>query len=167
MKIKRLVDTWWKIVLIVFGVVVVFPIILGLVLGGLNGGPPAAKATADNAIKACRSSSYAPRDELLGSRSSVKPDGTWTAQEDWPGTFSTDQQVLDDTTYTYSGPRPKPKPWRCTASLAKDGTWTSGGTWTVNWFAGTGTLMGTWYVKNADLRSVPMPRDLSGPGYGG
>ena len=57
MKIKRLVDTWWKIVLIVFGVVVVFPIILGLVLGGLNGGPPAAKATADNAIKACRSSS--------------------------------------------------------------------------------------------------------------
>jgi hypothetical protein len=83
------------------------------------------------------------------------------------GYLLTDQQVLDDTTYTYSGPRPKPKPWRCTASLAKDGTWTSGGTWTVNWFAGTGTLMGTWYVKNADLRSVPMPRDLSGPGYGG
>ena len=71
---------------------------------------------------------------MLGSRSSVKPDGTWTAQEDWPGTFSTDQQVLDDTTYTYSGPRPKPKPWRCTASLAKDGTWTSGGTWTVTHF---------------------------------
>ena len=155
MKIKSMANTWWKIALIAVGVIFVVPTIIGLVHIMIVG-MPVGKATADNAVKACRSSSYAPRDELLGSRSSVKPDGTWTPREDSPGVYSMSQRVDDGSTthnpYTSA-------PWVCSAVMTKAGLWT------VTWSSGTSYQM-TWYVKNADLRSVAMPRDLSGPGHG-
>jgi hypothetical protein len=146
----NVLKSWWKMALVGVGILFVISLIGGLIVGS-----PSAKATADNAVKACRSSDYAPRPELLGSRSSVRPDGTWTPQEDWPGTYSMDQLVSNESAY---GNRYTSKPWRCTATMAKDGIWTA------EWFSDIGVLMGTWHVKNADLRSVAPPRDLSGPG---
>jgi hypothetical protein len=152
MKIKRVVDAWWKIVLVVTGAAFVALMVLGIIVG-----PPPVTATADNAVKACRSSDYAPRTELLGSVSSVKPDGTWTPHEDSAGVYSMSQRVDDGSTthnpYTST-------PWVCSAAMAKDGLWTA------TWSSGTSYQM-VWHVKNADLRSVAMPRDLSGPGGGG
>jgi hypothetical protein len=152
-KAKSLVNRWWKIALVALGTIFVFLMILGLIVG-----PPPAKAGADNAVKACRSSDAAPRDELLGSRSSVKPDGTWTPHEDSPGVYSMSQRVSDGS--TDRNPYTSSPPWICTASMAKDGLWT------VTWTSGS-TMLGTWYVKDAELRSIAPPRDLSGPGYGG
>ena len=141
-------DKWWKIAA---WVTVGIAASLGAIVG-----PATIKATADNSVKACRSSSYAPRDELLGSRSSIKPDGTWTPVSDKPDSWSMLQTVNNGSdSHPYSG-----DPWICVASMAKHGLWT------VTWTSGTSYQM-TWYVKNADLSSVAMPRDFSGPGYGG
>jgi hypothetical protein len=165
MKIKRLVDKPWKLALVgVFGAFALLTI-LALIIG-----PTPAKATADNAIKACRSSNAAPRVELLDSATPTQPDGVWTAQEDTPGTFSMIQSVdtglfsagQGPTTYN---PHPISAPWVCTATMAKDGMWTV--TWDAGRTAGRAARPLTVYVSNADLRTVAPPRDLSGPGYGG
>jgi hypothetical protein len=141
-------DKWWKIALWTVGGLFVAIGIIGQIIG-----PPPAKATAGNAVKACRSSSYAPRDELLGSRSSVKPDGTWAPVSDKPNSWSMLQTVNNGSdSHPYSG-----DPWICVASMAKDGLWT------VTWTSGPYYRM-VWNVKNSDLRTVAPPRDLSGPG---
>ena len=150
----KILQSWWKMALV--GVGILFVICL---IGGLIVGPPPAKATADNAVKACRSSDYAPGPEFLGSRSSVRPDGTWTPRESSPGIYTMDQQVSNES--AYGNRYTSSPPWTCTAYMDKAGLWT-----TV-WDAQTGLgPVGTWYVKNADLRSVAPPRDLSGPGRG-
>jgi hypothetical protein len=145
--------TWRKIAL---GTVVgafATTVALALIIG-----PPPAKATADNAVKACRSSDYAPGTEFLGSVSRVRPDGTWTPRESSPGIYTMDQQV--STSESAYGNRYTPSPpWTCTAYMDKDGLWTA------VWDAQTGLgPVGTWHVKDSELRSVAAPRDLSGPG---
>jgi hypothetical protein len=149
----NVLKSWWKMALVGVGILFVISLIGGLIVG-----PPPPKATADNAVKACRSSDYAPATEFLGSRSSVRPDGTWTPRESSPGIYTMDQQVSNESAY---GNRYTSPPWTCTAYMDKAGLWTA------VWDAHTGLgLVNTWHVKNADLRSVASPRDLSGPGRG-
>jgi hypothetical protein len=148
---KDMVDKWWKIALWVVGGLFAFFIILGVIVG-----PVPAKATADNAVKACRSSDYAPKSSQLGIFPiDAHPDGVWIPYEDAPNVYSMSQHVFDGTggvVEEYNRP-----PWVCTASMATNGVWK------VTWTNGVRTL-GTRFVPNADLRSVAMPRDLSGPG---
>jgi len=149
-KLKSMVDTWWKMALWTVAGIFAFLVVLGVIVG-----PTPAKASGDNAVKACRSSDWAPPPAVLFSRSDLRPDGIWTPHEDSPGVYSMSQRVDDGTrgvVAEYAMP-----PWICTAYMAKDGQWT------VMWVAGSRS-MGPWYVSNSDLRSVAPPRNLSGPG---
>jgi len=164
-KLKSTVDTWWKIVLVT--VVSAFAAFAALVVLALIIGPTPAKATADNAVKACRSATAAPRPERLDSVSPNFPDGDWTSPlEDAPGAYSMSQSVdtglfsvgQGPTTYN---PHPISSWWRCTATMAKDGMWT------VTWVDSRRSVGVPWYISNSALRTIAPPRDLSGPGYGG
>jgi hypothetical protein len=155
-----ILKSWWKMALTGAGILFVISLIGGLIVGSSP-----AKATADNAVKACRSSDYAPAAEFLGSRSSVRPDGTWTPRESSPGIYTMDQRVKSGSTpdpYSYDGRyTTNYTSWTCTAYMDKAGLWTA------VWDAHTGLgLVDTWHVKDNDLRSVAAPRDLSSPGYG-
>jgi hypothetical protein len=141
------VNRRWKIALVTIVSAFGSLAVLGLIIG-----PPPVKATAGNAVKACRSSDYAPRSSQLGiAPIDAHPDGTWIPREDAPNVYSMSQHVFDGTggvVEEYNRP-----PWMCTASMATDGIWK------VTWTNGVRTL-GTRFVKNADLRSVAPPRDL-------
>ena len=160
MKLKSMVDTWWKIVLVT--VVSACAAFAALIVLALIIGPTPAKATADNAVKACRSATTAPQPERLDSASPNFPDGDWTSPlEDAPGVYSMSQSVdtglfgpgQGPTTYN---PHPISSLWRCTATMAKDGMWT------VTWVDSGRSVGVPWHVPNSDLRTVAMPRDLSG-----
>ena len=148
---KSMFDKWWKIALWTVGGIFAALVVLGTIVGR-----PAAKATAGNAVKACRSSDYAPKSYQLGiAPIDAHPDGTWIPREDAPSVYSMSQHVFDGTggvVEEYNRP-----PWVCTASMTADGIWK------VTWTNGARTL-GTRFVPNSDLRTVAPPRDLSGPG---
>jgi hypothetical protein len=126
-------------------------------------------ATADDAVKACRSSDYAPGAENIGSSSTNYPDGIWLVEPNTTYTVKLTVKSPTDSKYNQ---------WTCTTGMDSNGTWTVD--WAIDALKSTRPVyppptatptpaptqhMPTWSITSKELRTLRMPRDLSGPGH--